>query len=82
MKHTELTLNIDGEKGDFTTISTSEGWVFDVISEHAEFIVRSCNNHYKLIEALKIAEESLRNITGFKGTAKTFKNLISDIEGK
>ena len=35
----------------------------------------------QLLEALKIAEESLRNITGFKGTAKTFKKLISDMEG-
>ena len=95
MKHTELPwkANKEGIRVDIDGLFGGECDIihdpqFDTVcfapkeNNNAEFIVKACNNHYKLIEAVM----DLVDLAECRGVEDSIigeaKDLLSDIEGK
>jgi len=80
-KHAELPYSTS-----FDTVVDSEGYFVattDNDTEDAEFIVKACNNHYQLLEAVRIAEALIRdselgNCTLYTNRINEFRQAIKD----
>ena len=95
MKHTELPwkANKEGIRVDIDGLFGGECDIihdpqFDTVcfapkeNNNAEFIVKACNNHYKLVEAVKYALDNVPNDNESEINKAYYNEILSDIEGK
>jgi len=71
-----------GEKGEFADILCGDKndpiYVAQALKENADFIVKACNCHYELLEALTIANAQLQELrdTMFDNGKNIIKNAL------
>lgn len=92
MAHTKLPWEVvksqDGDGMQIAAIQSTTGeWVCDGDSwigkesrANAEFIVRACNSHQELVEALEAAERELRDAASYFATAYTRDKITSIVD--
>ena len=84
MKHTELPWRI--KEGFSSIVGPNNKWVAAVQPEelfNAEFIVRACNSHYELLEAVQMTLDALNAQVPYSSVLKeTLKKAIAKADGK
>lgn len=84
IKHTPLPWRVRDDGKSWAIIGAEPSWIGDIdkrnhnAATNAEFIIRACNSHYELMEALKTIEKMSCEI----GTKIFILELIAKMEGK